>query len=72
MLKVSATRPIIPRLLYLSGVTINYESGRSSSGGFGYVHFGKYRGVEVAVKMLYANDKPVRSLFFVFSPVFMV
>ena len=66
MLKVSAKRPIIPRLLYLCGVTINVDSGSSASGGFGVVYFGKYRGVEVAVKMLYADNKPVRSLFFVF------
>ena len=55
MLKVAATKSIIPKSLYLSGVKIIPDSGRTAGGGFGLVHFGKYRGVEVAVKVLFTN-----------------
>jgi hypothetical protein len=69
MLKLLEEKPVVPKSLYLSGVTIKYDSEHTKDGGFGRVHCGVYKGKDVAVKSLFADRSGDVRLHFSMSNV---
>ncbi len=55
LLKVASTMPVIPRSLFIKGVTMKVGPDYISRGGFGLVVKGELGGALVALKFLYKN-----------------
>src|SRR6266550_5491399 len=55
LLKVASTMPVIPRSLFIKGVTMKVSPDYISRGGFGLVVKGELGGAPVALKFLYKN-----------------
>jgi hypothetical protein len=55
LLKVASTMPVMPRSLFIKGITMKASSDYIGHGGFGLVLKGQLGGAPVALKVLYKN-----------------
>ncbi|KAF8328945.1 kinase-like domain-containing protein [Amanita rubescens] len=56
MFKIISKRPIVPRSLTVTGVSMSDKRDYIGRGGYGNVFKGDFRGAVVALKVLYKND----------------
>jgi hypothetical protein len=67
MFRLISESNVIPQSLFITDVTIEKHLGSIGRGGFGQVFRGKYKGQQVAVKVVEKGHHDVRALQNLFS-----